>query len=150
MTLLRPLFVAVVLAAGSSATVWAHHSRSNFDLDTVLEFQGVITEYRWRNPHTFARVAVQTESGETQELLMELNSISVLSRAGWARDTLKVGDEVTVFANPDNNAGKNLYYSNYWVLPDGNIMASSPGSAPASVARTPRRRVDEGFPEVLP
>lgn len=142
MTHLRLLSVAVMFGAGLSATAWAHHSRSNFDLDTVLEFQGVITEYSWRNPHTFARVAIQTESGDARELLMELNSVSVLSRAGWTRDTLKVGDEVTVYANPDNKPDKNLYYSNYWILPDGGIMVSSPGSAPANVARPPRRRVD--------
>jgi len=142
MTRLRLLSVAVVLGTGLSATTWAHHSRSNFDLETVLEFHGVITEYSWRNPHTFARVAVQTESGEKQEFLMELNSISVLTRQGWTRDTLKVGDEVTVFANPDNNAGRNLYYSNYWVLPDDNIMVSAPGSGPADTGRQPRRQVD--------
>ncbi len=142
MTPLRPLPVAVVLAAGLSTTAWAHHSRNNFELDTVLEFQGVITEYSWRNPHTFATVAVETESGEARELLMELNSVSVMSREGWTRDTLKVGDAVTVYANPDNNPEKNLYYSNYWVLPDGRIMASAPGSAPASLPRLPQRQVD--------
>jgi len=108
----------------------------------VLEFQGVITEYSWRNPHTFATVAVGTESGETRELLMELNSVSVMSREGWTRDTLEVGDEVTVFANPDNNPEKNLYYSNYWILPDGSTMASSPGSAPSSAPRRQQRQVD--------
>jgi len=136
------LLVSVALGVGLSATAWAHHSRSNFDLETVLEFHGVITEYSWRNPHTFAKLAVQTELGETRELLMELNSISVLSREGWTRDTLKVGDKVTVFANPDNNSQKNLYYSNYWLLPDGSIMASSPGSAPDTVTRRARRQVD--------
>lgn len=136
------LLIVFALGAGLPAIAWSHHSRSNFDLDTVLEFHGVITEYRWRNPHTFATVAVQTEPGETQELLMELNSISVLSRQGWARDTLRVGDEVTVYANPDNNPDKNLYYSNYWVLSDGGIMVSAPGTGPGDTGRQPRRQVD--------
>jgi hypothetical protein len=131
-----------VLAAGLTAAASAHHSRNNFDLETVLEFQGVITEYSWRNPHTFATVAVEIEPGEMRELLMELNSVSVMSREGWTRDTLKVGDEVTVYANPDNNPEKNLYYSNYWVLPDGSIMASAPGSAPSTVPRRQQRQVD--------
>ncbi|MFL2546901.1 MAG: DUF6152 family protein [Candidatus Rariloculaceae bacterium] len=142
MTPLRPLPVAVVLAAGLTTTVWAHHSRNNFDLETLHEFQGVITEYSWRNPHTFVTVAVENESVETRELLMELNSISVLNRAGWTRDTLSVGDKVTVFANADKDPDKNLYYSNYWLLPDGSTMASAPGSAPASIPQTERRQVD--------
>ena len=125
----------------------AHHSRNNFDLETVLEFQGVITEYSWRNPHTFATVAVETETGESRELLFELNSVSVISREGWTRDTMKAGDAVTVFANPDQDPDKNLYYSNYWVLPNGHIMVSSPGSAPDTAQRRQRRqlgRVDAG------
>ena len=120
----------------------AHHSRNNFDLETVLEFQGVITEYSWRNPHTFATVAVETEAGESRELLFELNSVSVISREGWTRDTMKAGDAVTVFANPDQDPDKNLYYSNYWVLPNGHIMVSSPGSAPDTAQRRQRRQVD--------
>ena len=44
----------MMLAATLSASAWAHHSRNNFDLETVLEFQGVITEYSWRNPLAFS------------------------------------------------------------------------------------------------
>jgi len=138
----RLLLLATVLAVSLPAIVLAHHSRSNFDLDKVLEFQGVITEYSWRNPHTFAMLAVTDESGDTRELLLELNSISVLTRQGWTRETLSVGDEVTVFANPDRNSSKNLYYSNYFVLPDGGMIASAPGTGPASLPRTPRQQGD--------
>jgi len=138
----RSIAISLTFAAGLCASASAHHSRNNFDLETVLEFQGVIIEYSWRNPHTFAKLAVETESGETSELLFELNSVSVMSREGWTRDTIQVGDTVTVFANPDRDPDKNLYYSNYWLLPDGSTMASAPGSAPVDVQRRPQRQVD--------
>lgn len=133
----------VLLTVVMPALALAHHSRSSFDLDTVLEFHGVITEYSWRNPHAFATLAVTDDAGETREVLMELNSVSVLTRQGWTRDTLKVGDEVTVFANPDHNENKNLYYSNYWVLPDGRMIASGGGNNPAEIPRAPRRQLDQ-------
>ena len=142
MSFLRPLLLGTVLAASLPVSVWAHHSRANFDLDEVLEFHGIITEYSWRNPHTFATLAVKSESGETSELLLELNSISVLTRQGWTRETLSVGDEVTVFANPDRNRNKNLYYSNYFVMPDGSLIASAPGSGPDTLPRTPRPEIN--------
>ncbi len=132
-----------VLAIILPALVLAHHSRSNFDHDTVLEFHGVITEYSWHNPHAFTTLAVTDDAGETKELLLELNSISVLMRQGWTRDTLKVGDEVTVFANPDHDSGKNLYYSNYFVFPDGQMIASAGGGTPESIPRAPQRQVDQ-------
>lgn len=138
-----PIFIAILLSVGLTSIASAHHSRTNFDMDTKLEFSGTITEYSWRNPHTFATVAVEDGSGATQELLFELNSVSVMTRAGWTRDTMKVGDRITVIANPDLNANKNLYYSNYWVLPDGNIMVSGGGgSAPAGTPRQAPRQVD--------
>jgi hypothetical protein len=140
---LLPIFIAILLSGGLTSIASAHHSRSNFDMDTKLEFSGTITEYSWRNPHTFATVAVEDESGGTKELLFELNSVSVMSRAGWTRDTIQVGDRVTVVANPDLNANKNLYYSNYWVLPDGNIMVSGGGgTAPAGTPRQAPRQLD--------
>jgi hypothetical protein len=138
----RSFLSTVAILAILPAIAWAHHSRSNFDLDTVLEFHGVITEYSWRNPHTFATLAVKDDAGESKELLLELNSVSVLTRQGWTRDTLSVGDEVTVFANPDHDGDKNLYYSNYFVLPDGQMIASAGGGAPGLIPQTPRRQVD--------
>ena len=135
------LFAAIVLTMGFSILTSAHHSRSNFDTSTLLEFSGVITEYSWRNPHTFAKVAIEDENGDREDLLFELNSISVMTRQGWVRDTIGVGDQITVFANPDNNPNKNLYYSNYWLLPDGSTMVSG-GSAPEGVPRQARRQVD--------
>ena len=140
---LRLLSVALAVAVGLSASAWGHHSRGNFNQEQVLEFQGVITEFTWRNPHAFTTLAVETESGATQELLFELNSIAVLTREGWTRETLSVGDEVTVFANPDFDHSKNLYYSNYLVLADGGLIASAPGSAPDVVPRREQRQVDQ-------
>ena len=136
------LLIAVSSCLSVSTVALAHHSRNNFDLETQLEFSGVVTEYSWRNPHTFATLEVEAESGETTELLFELNSVSVMSREGWTSDTIQVGDKVTVVANPDRDPGKNLYYSNYWFLPDGSVMASAPGSAPASNSRRQQRQVD--------
>lgn len=135
------LFAAIVLTMGFCNLTSAHHSRSNFDTNTLVEFSGVISEYSWRNPHTFATVAIEDENGDPQELLFELNSVSVLMRRGWSRDTMQVGDQITVFANPDNNSDKNLYYSNYWVLSDGSTMVSG-GSVPEGVPRQARRQVD--------
>ena len=104
MTNLRSMAVTVIAATSFSTTVLAHHSHANFDLETQLEFSGVITEYSWRNPHAFATLAVETESGATRDLLFELTSIMGMSRAGWTRDTIQVGDEVTAVANPDRKS----------------------------------------------
>ncbi len=64
---LRSLSTATTLAFCLCASAWAHHSRGNFDLENVTELQGTITEYSWRNPHTFVTLAVENDDGETEE-----------------------------------------------------------------------------------
>ena len=121
----------------------AHHSRGNFDLDDVIELNGVVTEYTWRNPHTFVTLDVENDAGETEEWLLELNSIAVLTGTGWTRDTIQVGDRVTVFGNPDNDRSKKFFFSNYFELPDGSRMVSAPNySRGVPIQRPPTRELD--------
>ena len=47
---------AALVAALAAAPALAHHSRANFDLDSVVEIEGTVTEFSWRNPHAFAVV----------------------------------------------------------------------------------------------
>ena len=123
--------------------VHAHHSRGNFDLDDVIELNGVVSEYTWRNPHTFVTLDVEDDAGEVEEWLLELNSIAVLTGTGWTRDTIQVGDRVTVFGNPDNDRSKKFFFSNYFVLPDGSRMVSAPNySRGVPIQRPPPRELD--------
>jgi hypothetical protein len=137
------LLMVLVAAMSLGATAWGHHSRGNFDLENTVELQGTITEYTWRNPHTFATLAVENEDGVIEEWLLELNSISVLTGTGWDRNTLKVGDEVTVVGNLEKDHTSNFFFSNYFVLPDGSRMVSAPRfSRGVSIARAPAREID--------
>ena len=137
------LSIAIACMAGSAALVHAHHSRGNFDLDDIVELNGTVTEYTWRNPHTFVTLAVENEAGEPEEWLLELNSIAVLTGTGWTSDTIEVGDEVTVFGNPDHDRSKKFFFSNYFVLPDGSRMVSAPNySRGVPIRRPPPRQVD--------
>lgn len=122
----------------------AHHSRANFELDTVIELRGTVTEYSWNNPHTFVTMDVPNEAGEIEEWLLELNSIAVLTRTGWTRDTLDVGDEVTVRGNRDRDHDKRFFFANVFEMPDGTELVSSPqvvgagaGNRPAPQAAAP-------------
>ena len=77
---------------------------------------------------------IANEAGVVEEWLLELNSISVLTRLGWNRDTLNAGDEVMVFGNRDKEYGKPFFFANYFVLPDGREIASA-NVAPESIPR---------------
>lgn len=123
-----------VLALASHA-VLAHHSRSNFELDATTELEGVITEFSWRNPHAYATLLTISESGEEEEWLLELNSIFVLTRMGWSRDSLQVGDRVRVVGNRELDYDKRFLYSNVFELEDGTQLVSDPISGMAAGVR---------------
>ena len=126
------------------ATTIAHHSRATFELDKVTELAGMITEFSWRNPHTFATLATTDASGQPVEWLLELPSVTAMRVFGWEPDTLSVGDEVTVVGNRDRDHGKLFLLSNFVVLEDGTEMLTSPPVGPAF------ERLSRPPPELVP
>ena len=81
----------------ATASAIAHHSfAAEFDANKPLNLKGVVTKIEWSNPHTYFYLDVTQPDGKVENWGMEMASPNGLMRAGWTRNTLKVGDEVTV------------------------------------------------------
>ncbi len=76
----------------------AHHSfAAEFDAAKPFTLTGTVTKVDWMNPHSYFYIDVIDEQTKAvTNWAMELGSPNGLMRAGWTRNTLKVGDEVTV------------------------------------------------------
>ena len=84
----------LMLASGS---VVAHHSfAAEFDANNPINLKGVVTKIEWMNPHTYFYVDVTESDGKVINWGLEMGSPNGLMRAGWTRNTMKVGDVVTV------------------------------------------------------
>jgi hypothetical protein len=57
-----------------------------------------VTKIEWTNPHVRIYVDVRDQRGAVVNWDLELQSVNTLTRAGWDRNFLKVGDGVTVEA----------------------------------------------------
>ena len=101
----------------------AHHSRSNFDLDSTVEIRGEVTEFSWRNPHGYVVIEGKKGDGPVEEWTFELNSTPVLKRFGWTPDTLKEGDLVVARGNPDRDPNRRFVYANLFVKNGKDIWA---------------------------
>lgn len=96
----RRIAWAVSLACLGLATerpLAAHHSfAAEFDAKKRITLQGVVTKVEWTNPHTYFYVDVKDESGTVVNWAFETAGPNTLSRQGWSRLSLKIGDRVTV------------------------------------------------------
>jgi hypothetical protein len=74
----------------------AHHPFSaEFDAQAPLTLSGIITEVDWGNPHVYVHVDAKDPSGQTRKWTLELASPTMLTRRGWTKDSLKIGEVIT-------------------------------------------------------
>lgn len=79
------------------APMAAHHSfDAEYDSKRIANFTGTVTKVDWQNPHAYVFLNCKDESGEVKSMRFELGPPYALLRGGWKRDTLKIGDVVTV------------------------------------------------------
>lgn len=86
--------------------VSAHHSSAAFDTDHLITIKGTVTNFEWSNPHTFIYLDVKGENGNVEHWRVEGNSPNMLTRAGWTRNTVKAGDQLTVTGAPARNGAQ--------------------------------------------
>jgi len=91
------ILIAVIVLA---APVLGHHSDAGIDMNSSIILEGTVTEFHFRNPHAYFLMEASDEDGELAEWSLQMGSALGLSRRGWSRDTLVVGDRVRVEAHP--------------------------------------------------
>jgi hypothetical protein len=78
----------------------AHHSfAAEFDYDATGSVKGEVIEVLFVNPHVRYFVAVVDENGEEVIWDTQTMSLSALTRFGWTKDTIRVGDNVVMEGN---------------------------------------------------
>ena len=89
------LFSLIVVLA--NAPVRAHHAfAAEFDAEKPVKLTGTVTKVEWENPHAWFYIDVKDASGRVDNWGFEMGSPNILIRAGWGRNTLKLGDAVAV------------------------------------------------------
>ncbi len=93
---LAGVFSAGALLMGAQGI--AHHSFSaEFDSNQPVTLTGIVTNVEWTNPHVWFYINVRDEdSGEVVNWGAEMGPPHGLQRRGWRRNSLQIGEEVTV------------------------------------------------------
>src|SRR5690348_16608607 len=97
MRIIRCALAAVAIVTLLGAPAVAHHSfATQYDVSKPIEMKGSVTKVEWTNPHARIYIDVKEDSGQVSNWNFEMASPNVLVRNGWKRDSLKIGDQITV------------------------------------------------------
>src|SRR5688572_31767313 len=110
---MRAYVVGVLIAAGlllAGGAAFAHHSfAAEFDASKPITLTGIVTKIEWSNPHVWFYINVKdSATGQVTNWGAEMGAAHQLQRRGWRRDTLKIGEEVSVEGSLARNGTKRL------------------------------------------
>ncbi len=97
----RAAVAAIVLSTWVTAA-HAHHSNTAFDMSKSVEWKVAVTEFKFVNPHAYVFFTM-ADGGKTVEGRCELGARTALTRMGWAGDTIKPGEKITIKGSPGRN-----------------------------------------------
>ena len=127
--------LAAGLALAAIVPAMAHHSFAMFDNAKMQTVDGTVKEFEWVNPHSWLHIMAVNASGVPEEWAFEMGSPGQLTTQGWKKDTVKVGDKVSVSFHPmkdGSHGGSQMSVK----LANGTVM----GGAGQRAERLGRRR----------
>lgn len=122
-TRLVVLVALVGMAAGAQPV--AHHSfAATYDATKAIRVTGTLTKVEWTNPHIYFYLDVTDEDGEVVEWACESAAPGALSRRGFKRSNLNIGETLVVDGYQAKD-GSNLMDARRVSLTDGRIISGT-------------------------
>ena len=135
--LFSTLMVAVLLVS----TVAAHHAFSPvYDDKRTVSVAGVVTQFRFVNPHALLYLDVTDDKGQVTKWTVEFAGRLNLSENGWTEDTIKAGERVTVTGNPTHAASTNRMAFRKLVRADGSELVPATAQRESAIEQERRER----------
>ncbi len=118
----RLIVSASCLALLNTLPVRAHHSfAAEFDGTKPVRLVGTITRIEWTNPHSYFYLDVRGAAGGQNNWACESGNPGALSRRGWRKGDIKLGDTLIVDGYLAKD-GSRLIDARRVKLPDGRTV----------------------------
>jgi hypothetical protein len=129
--MLRPavIFVLAFSLLCFTPLSFSHHSFTRFDQERIVEIEGELVSYRWRNPHILFQVKGIDDAGKEVVWKVEGHSLSILRRTNASPEGLEAGDKVKLAGWPTVRPSNEIFVHNM-LLPDGTELLLQGGVSP--------------------
>jgi hypothetical protein len=127
----RAALALSMLMLFATHTAVAHHSFASFDMSKTLTLSGTVRAWEWTNPHSWIWLDVPDGQGGSVTWGLEGTGPGELTRHGWNKHSINVGDKISVMMHPmkDGKKGGSLIRV---TLPDGHTLENLPPKPPTS------------------
>ena len=132
-----------IVAACFTTVAAAHHSTAEFDYTKQVTIKGTVKEVQWTNPHSYIQLIADGDGGDKIQWSVEIGSPSLNINMGWRKNSVKVGDVVTMSLSPARN-GKPYGTLRVLTFADGQTLegvaarvGAAPGGPPPAPAAPP-------------
>ena len=123
----RIVFACVVGLLSASGSMFAHHGQVEYDNKKSVTLHGTVTKFEWNNPHAILWLAVKNDKNAIEGWNLEILPLERMRRAGWTKDSLKPGDEVTVTGHP-GKGGVHIMWLENLTTSDGRRLSREVGN----------------------
>ena len=102
----------VISSFFATVLLFAHHGTSvNYQMDKTITLTGVVTEFAFVYPHPQLYFDVKDEKGNVQHWDSEFGPTPLIMKnlhVGWGKESIKLGDQVTITCHPNKRATANV------------------------------------------
>ena len=137
---MRQAFAVIVAALATPAGVSAHHAFAPvYDADRMVTVQGVVTEFRFINPHSMMSIDVTDAAGKVVKWTVEFDGVLNLTEGGWTERTIAPGERLTVIGNPTHTNSPRMFFRKF-IRADGTEVMRHQDTRGATIDEQRRER----------
>jgi hypothetical protein len=121
-------FSILTLTLGLSASLFAHHSQSQYDTSQTVAVEGTFTAISWSNPHSLFYLSGRSQGEKdapVERWVVEGPSPRGMENFGFTKDAAKVGEKIILMGNPRRDGKRELLLLSV-ILPDGRKITFKP------------------------
>lgn len=119
------LLTVLVSIQMAVSPAYAHHSIApHYDTERSITIEGIVTEFKFVNPHAFLYIDVEQADGSLANWSCEMQAAVILRHSGWTQDLIRRGERIVLNGMPARrdpygcgfvSAELELYQPVFWV-----------------------------------